>query len=197
MKKVYLLLLMLCMFVSGYSQSKDTLNGFFGCKFGSNKQTIKSIMTSKTGSKIYSENDNSIIFTGVKFAGHKANVIIFQFINNKLHTAKVLLSSTYESGVIDLYNDIKNGINEKYYVTDDDYERYDEPYYKDDGYTISAIKLGKANFSAYWDFSNPKSDKEEDNNTISVEITQSLSVIISYQDGVLINEVIKKNNKDY
>jgi len=197
MKKVYLLLLMLCMFVSGYGQSKDTLDGFFGCKFGSSRQVVKAIMLSKAGSKVYSEDVNSIIFTGVKFAGHKVNVIIFQFVNNKFHTAKVLLSSPYESGVIDLYNDIKSGINERYYVTDGDYERYDEPYYKDDGYTISAIKLGKANFSAYWEFSNSRSDKEDDSNTISVEISQSLSVIISYQDGVLINEVIKKNNKDY
>lgn len=196
--KNFVLIFLLFVSVKSFSQ---TLDGFFGMKFGSSMDSIKKVMLSKPGCKFDTKNstDDCLIFDGLKFAGRDIGFMMFSFTNNKFHTSKVALISELESKTVDLYKEIKAELNEKYFTTKSDYEFYKSPYEKGDGYTESAIKLGKAEFSSYWEFKNPFSTTEK--NIISLVIKPSLTILIGYQDGILINEVVskskEKNFKDY
>ena len=160
-------------------------------------------MLAKPECKIDQKNSNEalLVFTGISFAGRNTLFISFDFINRKFHTGSVYFDAGLESKVIDYYTEIKNELNEKYYKSILDFELYKEPYKKGDGYTESAIKLGKATFSTYWTFKNAKQKSDEENNSIALVINERLRVVLSYQDGVLITEAIEKvkskNLKDY
>lgn len=196
--KNFILIILLLVSVNSFSQ---TLDGFFGMKFGSSKESIKKIMLEKPGCNFDTKHstEDILIFNGLKFAGRDIQFMLFSFTNNKFHTSRVVLVSELESKTVELYNEIKGELNEKYFTTKSDYEFYKSPYEKGDGYTESAIKLGKAEFSAFWKFKNPNSP--EGQNIISLEINPSLSISLGYQDGVLIKEVVsktkEKNYKDY
>jgi len=188
--------------ILAFSSYSQTLEKFYGFRFGTTVDSVKKGMLSKPGCKIDPESSKDLlIFSGVNFAGRDVLIICFAFVNNKLHTGSVYISPRLESGILDLYNQIRTELNEKYYFSTEFYESYKYPYEKEDGHTITAIKLGKAKFSTYWKFKNPKSESEEDQNLISLRITENLSVKIIYQDGVLINEAVdqqkKENYKDY
>ena len=64
------------------------------------------------------------------------------------------------------------------------------------------VKNDKVSMASLWSFDNRNtpSDPEDDNN-ISVFVTQECSVKITYQEGVIIDEVIAKKkakeSKDY
>lgn len=196
------IILLVFMAISTVSNGK-TLDVFFGFRFGCSMDSIKKGMLMKPGCTIDSKNSNEtrLVFDNVKFAGRDASFMSFSFINNKFHTGAVSIAPNLKSQIIDLYNEIKSELNEKYFVTKDDFEIYKSPYEKGDGYYETAIKLGKASFSSYWMFENPKSNKEDQKNTISLKITETLNISIKYQDGILIDEAVDKskakNFKDY
>jgi len=199
MKTITLLVLMAIPIIS-YSQ---TLDGFFGFRFGCSMDSVKKEMLIKPGCSLIDKysSENMLAFEGMKFAGRDATYMIFGFINNKFHTGSVLISPNLKSKIIELYSDIQGELNEKYYKTTKVYENYTSPYEKGDGYYETAIKLGKADFSSFWKFVNPKSNKEDQKNSISLKITPTLNVSIKYQDGILIDEAVDKskakNFKDY
>lgn len=196
--KILITTVLILFCVRAYSQNLDS---FFGVKFGSPQEAVKKVMLSKPGCKLDTKDsdDNTLVFSGVKFAGRETFLIVFNFVNNKFHTAKVLIPSSLPSKAILLYNEIKSELNEKYYLTLDDFENYEYPYEKGDGYTESAIKLGKATFTAFWVFSNTNST--EDKNSISLQVTETLDILLTYQDGALIKEAVQKRKdqdfKDY
>jgi hypothetical protein len=196
MKKVLFIVILLMFSTLIFAQSLD---GFLGLRFGTTADSVKKIMLAKPGCKLGVKSTKDVLmFTDCKFAGRGATLIVFRFINNKFHTGRVFLSPSLDSKIVELFNTVKGELNERYYTTTQDYERYDYPYEKGDGYYESAIKLGKAHFSAYWDFTNPKSENKEDNNIISLEIDEDMYVIIGYQDGALIKEAVEaQKSKDY
>lgn len=173
----------------------QNLDGFFGIKFGSTREQVKSIMLERKNGKIDLENcsEKKLIFDNVKFAGRMSQFVLFSFVNNKFHTAKVIIKEPLESKVVDVYNDIKTELNTKYFKTTDDFENYKSPYEKGDGYTETAIKVGKLTIAAYWTFKNPNSDAE---NLISLEIDEKMLIKIGYQDGLLIKEAVNIKNKE-
>lgn len=197
MKKI-LFVALLFITNSIYSQ---TLDSFMGIKFGTSRDSVKKIMLSKQGCTLNKESsgDDFMAFQNVKFAGREALFISFKFVDNKFHTSSVLFTSTLESKAIELYNDIKDELNEKYYKTESDFETYKYPYEKDDGHVETAIKIGKATFSSFWGFKN--SNDENITNYISLIISETLSIILSYQDSILLKIAIErekqKNNADY
>lgn len=200
MKKSVLLLLLCC---SLFEMSAQTLTGFYGFRFGCSVDSIKKVMLAKPGCLLdqkYS-NENLLIFGGTSFAGREVVLMKFSFINGKFHTGSVYFDPKMESKTISFYKEIRDELNEKYFKSKQDFEIYKTPYEKGDGYTESAIKLGKATFATYWSFKNPKQKSDEGNNIISLEINERLRVVLAYQDGVLFSESAEKdkskNFKDY
>lgn len=90
-----------------------------------------------------------------------------------------------------MYKQICTELNKKYYKTEKTYETYDYPYEKNDGHTETAISLGKAEFSSFWNFNNL--NKKDD--YISVEINQYLEVVINYEHGELTNAMVNLNKE--
>lgn len=199
MKSIFLaFFLTICYF--SYSQVQN-LEGFLGIKFGSSREEVKKSMLLRQDCKldIQNSNENVLFFDNVNFGGRKTEYIIFKFVNNQFHTGAVVLKPELESKCIELYTKIKDELNEKYFVTDKDYENYKYPYEKGDGHAETAIAVGKAEFVSYW-FFNQDTDGEIQN-AISIQIKEDFNIVITYQDGKLITEAIKKqkesNFKDY
>jgi hypothetical protein len=198
--KTSLLSLLLSFSTFCFSQS---LEGFLGFKFGLDADSIKKVMLAKPGCKIDQENSKKdlLIFKGLKFGGRDAQFISFEFVNDKFHTGTVMINSAIDFKTVGLYNEIRTDLNTKYFNASKTVESYDLPYKKGDGNTEVAIKLGKANFSSFWYFKNPKSNKKDIVNSIAVSITFKMQIKIVYQDGVLYNEaqelMKKKNVQDY
>lgn len=62
------------------------------------------------------------------------------------------------------------------------YERYDSPYEKGDGYTTTAISVGKAHFNTYW--------TKLIGGTIQLSINYNHTVELTYQDDEIIEDAI-------
>ena len=197
--KTKLLSLFLTLSTFCFSQG---LEGFLGFKFGLNADSIKKAMLLKPGCKIDQDSKkNILIFKGVSFAGRETQFISFEFVNDKFFMATVMISSPIEFKTVALYNDIRSDLNTKYFPASKTVETYELPYKKGDNNSDVAIKLGKANFSSYWYFKNPKSARKDIQNSISLTITFKMLIKIVYQDGVLNNEdqelLKRKNIQDY
>jgi hypothetical protein len=192
-------ILIVFLFINSHCQ---TLEGFLGVKFGSTIEEATKILSAKPGFKVNREfsKPDILAFTDAPFAGRKSFLICLAFVNNKFHTGFAIIAPNLESQLIELYNGIKEELNEKYFKTTSDFKSFKYPYEDGDGHEETAIKLGKASFSSFWNFKNPKGTNDE-NNIISLEITESMKVKLTYQDGILIHEQVdkakKKNFQDY
>ena len=120
------------------------------------------------------------------------------FVDNKFCKAAVYITPKLDAYVVQTYKEIKNEINSKYFVTNDDFEIYDEPYEKNDGYTESGIRNGKISFSSYWSFQDANNGLED---FIALKITDDLNIVINYEDGDLTEEMVNRiddeNISDY
>lgn len=194
-------LVLLILFIAHTNAFAQSLDKFYGFRFGCSSDSVKKAMLLKPGCTFNSENSTStkLIFEGVKFAGRKTMFIMFSFINNKLHSGNVYIMPELSSEIIELYSKIKDELNEKYYKSEKDFEMYMYPFKKTDGDFETAIKAGKTKIMTFWMFKNPKSETQQ--NGISIEITNKMYIVIEYQDGVLAGEEIdkikKKNFSDY
>ncbi len=168
-------------------------NGFLGIEFGSSKQIVNEKFLEKTGIKLepVDEQEDSFYCNGAKFAGRDSEMILLLFFDDKFCKGVVYIKSHLESKIVDLYKQIKGEINSIYYATKLDYEFYTSPYEKDDGYTESAISIGKAEFSCYWDFEN----SESNDNTISLRINENLEVEIAYENDNLMKQLVERNQE--
>lgn len=175
------------------------INGFLNIPFGENQQKVIEMMNEKGGIlSLENSNHNALIFDNIQFAGHPTTLIAINFLKEEFCRAMVFIKASLESRTIDLYKQIKEGINEKYYQTKNDFENYEYPFEKNDGHIETAITLGKAIFSAYWNFKNEES-KEDD--YISVKIDENFQIIITYENGQLMKALVdsqkQENHKDY
>ncbi|RYJ44495.1 hypothetical protein [Flavobacterium beibuense] len=168
------------------------LDGFLNILFGSTQETIKEKIKDRDGI-IDTENSNEehLLYNNVKFAGYNTELIIFLFYENQFAKASIYIKPSLESRVIETYRSICNDLNNKYYTTDKDFETYDYPYEQNDGHTETAITIGKAEFSCFWNFN--AGDKED--NYISVIINEFLEIQITYENGYLNNLLVNKNKE--
>lgn len=192
-------LLFVFTFLCSTSLFSQTLDGVMGVKFGSSPETVKKVVLAKTGAKLFTgrTHEHMLFFEGFTFAGRKVALVAFSFINNQFHTAMIAFKPKNSATIIELYEELKNEINEKYFVTNMDYEEYKYPYEKGDGLAEYAIQADKANFSAYWEFKNLNSESDY----INLKISSDLRIDLTYQSGALIKLARDKqkqdNNKDY
>lgn len=171
------------------------LTSFLGIEFGSNKEISKEKLLSREGVIFDEENSSEdvLFFDGLKFGGRQTSYVFLLFVNNKFTKSSVVITPKLDAFAIDLYKEIKTEINSKYYETEDDFEIFEEPYYEDDGYTETGIRVGKISFSSYWKFTDQNGGKDD---FIAMRITEDMQIIISYEDGDLSDEMVDKKSKE-
>ncbi len=174
------------------------LDSFLGIPFGSNQRLVNEKLLERNGT--YNEinsDDITMTYEGIIFGGRQTEFIMFTFFDNQFCKASVYIKPYLESKVVEIFNQIKSEINSKYFITKKDYETYDFPYEKNDGHTETAISLGKAEFISFWNFGNGR----DTDDYIVLKIDENLNIVISYEDGVLLDKLVKKtqqkNIEDY
>ncbi|AZA89943.1 Uncharacterised protein [Chryseobacterium nakagawai] len=175
------------------------INGFLNIPFGENQQKVSEMMREKGGIlSLEDSSHNTLIFDNIQFAGYPTTLIAINFLKDEFCRAMIFIKASLESRTIDLYKQIKEEINEKYYQTKVDFENYEYPFKKHDGHTETAITLGKAIFSAYWSF---KNDESKEDDYISVKIDENFHIIITYENGQLMKALVdiqkQENHTDY
>lgn len=194
MKKTLLFLtVLLPLFIS--AQTK-TVDGFWGIKFGANKQQVIDAIKAKGGTlDVKSTTEKSLVFDNIRFAQRKAYFLIIKFNNNKFYEAIV----TFKPDESDLINEFETMAKElsNSYGEVEVYRNFKSPYEEGDGYETQAIRMGKADYAAFWKTVNAQND----NNYVSLRITKDMLVRLGYQDGTLVKDAIaaqdKKKSEDY
>lgn len=202
MKKLFAFISILLINITSNAQE---LTGFMGIPFGTKRDEIKKLFLTKSpNSTIYTDKPGTLTFRDLQFGGRKAYAVVFGLNSeDEFHTAVVLLENNNDYEVFDLYDNVVADINNKYHDRDVDNELWRYPYDKSDKFNhgVTAIKTGKCQLQSMWffDVNNPLS--QDDDNVIAVENTESCTVKISYQNGLMINEVEtknkQKNSQDY
>jgi hypothetical protein len=194
MKKLSFILLILPILSSGQTK---TLDGFLGIKFGTTKAASIAAIKAKGGVQdLKSSNPEDLVFDGVTFANRKTSFIRVSFINNKLYQGDIFLAPSKEPKLIELFETIVEELNDVY-GEGKVYKSFKSPFEEGDGYEITALTTGHAEYNAYWFVNSSVGAK----NAISLKITESGFVKLSYQDDKLIDIVIDKQKaekaKDY
>lgn len=191
MKRLLTSLTLLLTIVTANAQT--TLKGCMGINFGDSQSHVRSVMSTKKDFNPYKDEPGGLSYTEGNFAGNKAVGAIFKFHQDKLHTIVILLEIEQEPKAMDFYYGILNDLKDKYGIMYEKSHVYRSPYFAGDGYTISGIKMGYIDISSLFSF--------DDTNVIGVEITTSISLKLTYQDGHLIDAAVEaeknKQKQDY
>ena len=157
------------------------LDGIMNIKFGSSIDVVKKAMLARPGCFINEKRSDSsyLFFDGVNFGEREALFVSFKFYKNKFYTASVFIRPAFEQKLADLYNDLKTELETKYF---------------------KAKEYPKAPLGLLWEFKN-NNPKENVYNTILLEVTETMNIKLTYEDGLLILLVLKaqkaKSNSDY
>lgn len=193
------LLSIISVFLITIVSNAQELTGFMGIPFGSSKTEIKNTFLSKNpNAKIHTDEARTLTFTDFTFGGRSAVAAIFGLNDmGNMHTVIVLLNNDNEEDVFNLYDNVVSDINDKYHYRDVNNEIWKYPYDKSDKFQhgTTAIKLGKCTLQSMWYFDVNNPTTHDDDNVIAVENTESCTVKITYQNTMMINEVIEKNKK--
>ena len=180
--------------------NEQRLTNFLGIDFGTNKEIAKEKMLLREGVVFDNENssDEALFFDGVKFGGRITSYVFLLFFNDKFTKSTVVIKPKLDAYTINTYKEIKEEINSKYYISNSDFETYNEPYYEGDGYTESGIQNGNVEFSCYWSFTDQNNGEDD---YIVIRINEDMEITITYEDGDLSDELAnktkEKNNEDY
>jgi hypothetical protein len=169
------------------------LNSFLGIEFGSSiiEATEKMLKRDNTVLDDKNSTQEILLFYGMKFAGRETLLTMLFFVNDKFCKGVVYIKPKLDANIISTYNTIQNELNSKYFNATN-YEIYEDPYEKNDGYTETGISLGKVTFNSFWIFKNNIGLEE---NSISLIITNELEITIAYEHGELTKELIEKINR--
>jgi hypothetical protein len=175
MKKTLLIVFLLIPFF-GFSQTTKPIDGFLGIKFGSSKAIVLAAIKAK-GGVVDKANSNltQIAFNNVKLGHRLTSGFLVRFVNDKACNALFVFSTTPEDKTIDYYNDLLNDIND-IYGSGESTKTFRTPFKDGDGYEITAIKEGDADYVTNWN---------SGKNSIQMSINTDLMVKLTYFDGVL------------
>lgn len=170
------------------------LDDFLDVPFGSAAEDVKQRISLRYDSVFDEANSNTdtLFFNGISFGGRPTRFILLLFHENKFCKACVYFRADNENRVLPTYLEIKDELNKKYFKSEQDYQNFKSPYDKDDGFTITAIAKDKADFSCYWNF---KSNGIEED-YISLKINDDLDIVLAYENGDLMEQLITRNKKD-
>jgi len=192
MKKLTAILLMLMAIRVAVAQ-EDPISEFYGMKFGSTKAQVMAKMTNK-GYKPKNNNPTSLMYEEVKFLNKEVDMI-FKFVDDELFEGIVLFTPDLKSQLIRMYRSISDDVSMKY-GKGQDYETYDYPYEKGDGHELTAIRLGKAQFTTFWGMKTMEGTDGKEPNTISLEIRPKGYIALTYQDSARVDKVIARQNSE-
>ena len=174
------------------SQTLKPINSFLGINFGSSSAQVLIALKAKGGvfNKQNSNND-MLVFTGLSLGHRKVDILIVHLVDDKAFEAIFGFTPELEAKTIDEYNSLASDINE-IYGKGKEFKKFKQPYEDGDGYELSAIKSGNAEYNTYW---------IDGDNSISEEITTHAGIRLTYQDGKLIKVAIErrkaKEKSDY
>lgn len=175
----------LSILVSLIQAQTKTLDGFLKSDWGSSVAEVK-VNNADKGYTYYEDEavgKDALVATGANFAGENDCIILWRFTSDKLFEGVVIITPELKAKSMEKYKDMKSKISGKY-GEGSTYESYDYPYEEGDGHWETAFRLGKGQLSTYWEF--------EDSNTLGMELTEDLTIKITYQSTKFVREAIEK-----
>jgi len=164
------------------------IDGFLGIKFGSTAAQVTEALKAKGGViNPRKTNDKELTFDNITLAGRKAVAVFIKLVNNQAYEAQFVFKPEVENKTIEYYNALVADITGTY-GTGKSLKNFKQPYTDGDGYEITALKAGSADYSTVWN---------DSNNQIIVAITTNtegtLRVRLFYSDGKL--DAISENKQ--
>jgi hypothetical protein len=185
MKKTLLIGLLLTLYLRSAAQTKQ-IDGFLGIKFGSGKDQVLAAMKLRGSILDIKESSNNIQqYKNVKLATRQVDLFYVRFVDNKAFEADLLFLAPLEAQTIEFYDKIVEDIS-NVYGTGQAFKTFKYPYTEGDGYELTAIKTGNADFHTYWQL----------NNIISASITPPLGIKLLYQDVKLVEIAVEKQKQE-
>ena len=171
----------------------------FGLAFDySTKTDIKNAFL-KEGGKIIEKNNIIFIPDNLTFANHKVELVMADFYKEfGFYQLTIILESSeytiYKDfyRLVDLYkqkysNELMNTKRNGYGVT----EKYEEPYFKGDGFFPQALKLKAATlFAKYHEYSKTQVL------IVATYINNKYSIIVEYQNDSHVDEIKKRKERE-
>lgn len=166
------------------------LDNFLDAAFGSSMEDVKQKISLRYDSVFDEANSNAttLFFNEIIYNGRATKFILLLFHENKFCKACVYFKTEGESVVLPTYQRIKEEINTIYYKTDADYENFTSPFEKGDGFTLTAIAKGKADFCCYWNFTSTGTADDY----ISLKISDDMDIILAFENGDLMDLMVQK-----
>lgn len=182
MKKIVFALSILLFAATSFAQE---CMSFKGISFNNNLQTFSQKM--KENGMTLTSTDNSesgviLIFKG-NFANNSDCDIYVSAPKDKSCVCKVSVYTKEFYSWYSLkskYENLKNSFENKYGIVDNDYHFFEYPYEDGDGYEMSAVKMDKCYYAAFWHLSY---------GSICVNINKFSSVRITYEDTKNMNKL--------
>lgn len=174
----------------GISQTKKPIDGFLGIPFGSSRASVIAALNAKGGILDRKESKpDFIVYRGIKLGHREARLFVIKLVNDKAFQADFIFDPILDARAIEYYYSLVNDITE-IYGNGESNKKFKEPYSDsdDDGIKISAIKSGNADYTTIW-------VSPSNNNAISIQIDETLTVTLTYQDSKLIEEAIKQRKE--
>lgn len=172
------------------AQTAKPIDGFLGIKFGSSAAEVTEALKAK-GGVVKSNSTTSIGFNGISLGDKKTTSMYVHFVNDKAFESLFVFSPEQEAKSIEYYNTLVNSVSDAYGPGKAS-KTFKQPYHDGDGYEITAIKSGNADYQTLW---------VDGDNYILVKIealNDKISVRLFYTDGKLqklYNDQQKEKNK--
>ena len=197
MKRLFTLLILLSPVMLVAQDSPKRIEGFYGIKFGSTKaQSMETMKAKGAVQDVPLTTENRVVYKSLTFAGRKSNLAAIYFVDDKLYQGTVFFIANNDNEALKLFDEVVNEIGELY-PSQDVFKSFKSPYEEGDGHEVTAIKLGYATYTAFWN--TPGSGESE--NFVSLEVTTEMNLKLTYQDGNLIKIVGERSKakkaKDY
>jgi hypothetical protein len=178
--KNLILIALLLITVCCKAQTTKPIDGFLGIKFGSSPAQVIEALKAKGGIVNTGQTPFSISFSNVSLGSRKTAAVFVHFVNEQAFGATFVFKPELEAKTIEYYNALVKDISEVY-GQGKELKKFKQPYTEGDGYEITAIKTGNADYYTAWD--------EENGNEVLVVIavtsTNELRVRLIYNHGKL------------
>ena len=162
---------------SGLAQEAVVSSGnwsYADIPWGASKETVKRTLVQRGYAFLKTDEDGDLQFDG-EISNTKARIVAI-FARDRLVKSGVLIA-TPDNKAREVFCDMRETLLRKYGAPSSDFHFFTSPYYEGDGFEDQAIRLGKATFAVYWHRDAPEGGQ----NSISLSITDALSVIVSYE----------------
>lgn len=177
--------------VFAQAQTTKPIDGFLGIRFGSMSEQVIATLTAK-GAVLDKSNskETELTFDNVKLGNRKVKEFWVRLVNNKVYEADFYFQDDLEAKTIEYYNALVIDIS-GVYGTGKSIKNFKQPYQDGDGYEITAIKSGNADYKTLW-------IDDATKNSIMITIGADTEIALAYQDNSLVNTAIdqqKEKNK--